>query len=546
MSVNPSEEQQNNFDTAANSDEDNKTQYYVWLLAGLLVGVFVINLFVPRDLWVQDEARYGEVMREMLHADSWKDWLVPHLNGYPYPDKPPLYFWALAVTGSVFGQNEFAYRLFTVITTAVSAAGVFLLARQLIGLRLAFWAAAIFSTILLTMLVGQIIRMDMLLCASAIFAWYGLLRYQKNPSPGYTVLFWTMALLGVAVKGPIALLFSLLPAIVWQYWERRWEGIRQLRLLPGITSLMVMAGMWMGAVVLSGNGAYLLNIWNKQLVGRSIKSWSHAEPVYFYAMLLPLVLLPWTSLVVKGFYGLAKRQPVHWRSVFVFSLIPLLALSMVSGKLFIYMQPLMPPLCIAAAFAVGQLSPKRLPLWVSIPPVLYVLLLASILIWSTGEFLAHMKSGAYVTSGLFILLTAVGLVLIRQQRDRWLAGWLVNSVIASWLLFGAVAYMVNPLYSAKNLGEAVAAQAGGRTVGLVDTTRGILNYYADMEMTELKHGEALNWWRQNPDAMLIIKTKHLDKVFTESMPSDCRYHQTFSVELKEYHVYKHCRLDPPQ
>lgn len=546
MSGNPLEEQQNGFDTTANSREDKKTQYYVWLLAGLLVGVFAVNLFVPRDLWVQDEARYGEVMREMLHADSWKDWLVPHLNGYPYPDKPPLYFWALAVTGSVFGQNEFAYRLFSVISTVISAAGVFLLGKQFGGWRLAFRAAAFFSTIFLTMLVGQIVRMDMLLCASAIFAWYGLLRYQKNPSARYTALFWAMVLLGVAVKGPIALLFSLLPAIVWQYWEKRWNGITQLRLLAGTTALVVMVALWMGAVVASGNGAYLLNIWNKQLVGRTVTSWSHAEPVYFYLMLLPLVFLPWTPLMVKGFYGLAKRKPKHWRSVFIFGLVPLLAISLVSGKLFIYMQPLMPALCVAAAFAAGQLPARRPPLWVSIPPVLYVLLLASVLIWGAGEFLAHMKSGAYVTSGLLILLAAVGLVLIRQQRDRWLAGWLVNSIMVSWLLFGAVTYMINPLYSAKNLGEAVAAHAGGRTVGLVGSTRGIMNYYAGMEMVELKRDEALNWWRQNPEAMLIVKTKQLGKVFADSVPNDCQYHQTFSVELEEYHVYNHCRLDPPQ
>jgi len=545
MSFNSSEELQNGVDAAATPGKDASLQYYLWLLAGLLIGVFVFNLFIPRDLWVQDEARYGEVMREMLQSHSWKGWLVPHLNGYAYPDKPPLYFWALAVIGSVFGQNELAYRLFTIITTTISAAGIFLLGIQFGGRRQAFWAAAIFSTIFLTMLVGQIVRMDMLLCASAVFAWYGLLRQQKTLSKRYIILFWAMVLLGVAVKGPIALLFSLLPAIVWQFWERRREGLRQLRLPAGITSLAVMAGLWMGAVFFSGNGAYLLDIWNKQLVGRSIKSWSHAEPVYFYLMLLPLVLLPWTSLMVKGFYGLAKRRPENWRSVFVFSLVPLLAISLVSGKLFIYMQPLMPALCLAAAFAVRLLPDKRLPYWVSIPPVLYVLLLCSVLAWGANGFLAHAKTGAYWASAIFLLLTGIGIALIRQPRDRWLAGWLINSVIVSWLLFGAVTYMVNPLYSARAIGSAVAAHAGDQAVGLVGSTRGILNYYAGMEMTELKPHEALEWWRQNPGAMLIIRTKQLKKVFADSMPRDCQYHQTFSVELKEYNVFKQCRLDPP-
>lgn len=544
MSAKSLKEDWNGFAQTSDSRADGSHRRYIWLLAGLLVGVFVINLFVPRDLWVQDEARYGEVMREMLQSGSWKGWLVPHLNGYAYPDKPPLYFWALAAIGTIFGQNEFAYRLFTILTTTLSATGVFLLGAQLGGNRLGFWAAAFFSTVFLTMLVGQIVRMDMLLCACAVFSWYALLRHRQDPSSKYIALFWAMTLLGLAVKGPIALLFTLLPAAVWLIWEKRWEGFRQLRLLNGITSLLLMVGLWLGAVVASGNSDYLLDIWNKQLVGRTVSSWSHAEPFYFYAMLLPLVLLPWTSLVLKGFYRLARKQPAHWRSVFIFGLVPLLAISMVSGKLFIYMQPFMPALCIAAAFAVVQLpEKKRPPYWISIPPVLYVLTLGLIVIWGAADFLAQTKAGAYTVGAIFFLLTGIGLALVRVQRDRWLTGWLVNCVIVSWLLFGALAHMINPLYSARELGEAVAAHAGDQAVGLVGSTRGILNYYAGMEMTEIDKNDAFNWWRQNPDAMLIIKTKHLEKVFGDSRPADCRYHQTFTVELKEYHVYKQCRLD---
>jgi 4-amino-4-deoxy-L-arabinose transferase len=84
------------------------------MLGGFFAIVFCVNLLIPRDLWVQDEARYGEVLREMIATQGW---LVPHLNGYPYPDKPPLFFWLVAGIAKVVGQKECAFRLLSVLST---------------------------------------------------------------------------------------------------------------------------------------------------------------------------------------------------------------------------------------------------------------------------------------------------------------------------------------------------------------------------------------------------------------------------------------------
>ncbi len=39
------------------------------------------------------------------------DWVIPHLNGIAYVEKPPLQYWATALTLLAFGQNEFAARV---------------------------------------------------------------------------------------------------------------------------------------------------------------------------------------------------------------------------------------------------------------------------------------------------------------------------------------------------------------------------------------------------------------------------------------------------
>src|SRR4051794_22147018 len=55
-----------------------------------------------------DEGRYAEIAREMLAGG---DWVVPHLQGEPYLDKPPLLYWLVALGYRAFGVSAAAARL---------------------------------------------------------------------------------------------------------------------------------------------------------------------------------------------------------------------------------------------------------------------------------------------------------------------------------------------------------------------------------------------------------------------------------------------------
>ena len=62
----------------------------------LLIACFFLFFYKigARDLWNPDEPRYAQVAREMLGTG---EWVVPHLNGQVYTEKPPLYFWLIAL-----------------------------------------------------------------------------------------------------------------------------------------------------------------------------------------------------------------------------------------------------------------------------------------------------------------------------------------------------------------------------------------------------------------------------------------------------------------
>src|SRR5258706_8427026 len=83
-----------------------------------------------RPLANPDEGRYSEISREMAATG---DWVTPRLNGIKYFEKPPLQYWASAVSFKLFGENEYTARLYIVLSGFAAIVLVGWLAHRLWG-----------------------------------------------------------------------------------------------------------------------------------------------------------------------------------------------------------------------------------------------------------------------------------------------------------------------------------------------------------------------------------------------------------------------------
>ena len=98
----------------------------------LLLSFYFIAYILPlgaQDLVVPDETRYAEIPREMIIGG---DWVVPHLDGVRYFEKPVLGYWVHAVSILLFGENNFSVRLPSAMAVGLSALLIYIMVRRVL------------------------------------------------------------------------------------------------------------------------------------------------------------------------------------------------------------------------------------------------------------------------------------------------------------------------------------------------------------------------------------------------------------------------------
>ena len=182
-----------------------KSAVHILLAVSLLL--FLPKLSMP--LLDPDEGLYAEIAREMVTRG---DWVIPHVNGLPYLEKPPLYFWLTASTFRLFGPSEWATRLWS----AISALGTVLLTwrigRRLYGAQAGLLAGVVVATVVGNALYVRRASTDQLFVFCLTLAMYGFLRDAERPDRGRArfLFVYVGAALGVLAKGFIGLVFPVL------------------------------------------------------------------------------------------------------------------------------------------------------------------------------------------------------------------------------------------------------------------------------------------------------------------------------------------------
>ena len=224
-----------------------------WVYSGLILLLMLTSLSTlsRRPLFNSDEGRYAEIPREMLHSG---DWVIPHLNGLAYIEKPPLQYWATALSFRVLGESAFSARLYGALTAFGTVALVWLFTARIRGAEGGWRAAAVLSGMLIFVALSQLLTLDMSLTFYMTLSLVGFLLAQHaagGASSGsarapraWMLLAWTGAALGVLTKGVVAAAIPAAVLILYSLVTRDFAPWRRLSWQWGLPLFLVVTVPW--------------------------------------------------------------------------------------------------------------------------------------------------------------------------------------------------------------------------------------------------------------------------------------------------------------
>jgi 4-amino-4-deoxy-L-arabinose transferase-like glycosyltransferase len=397
-----------------------------WLALLVVVAVFVGVDNMGRPLANPDEGRYSEISREMAASG---DWVTPRLNGIKYFEKPPLQYWASALSFRLFGENEYSARLYIALAGLGTIALVGWLARRLWGADTALASMLALACSPYFMALGGIVTLDMgltLWMTATLFAFLAAEQARDRPrvQRAWMLAAWAAMALAVLSKGLVGIIFAGAAVFFAIALRRDITVLDRLHLIPGLAVFLAIAAPWFVAVSMANEEFAQFFFIHEHFARFLTRAHRRVEPWWYFIPFFVLGFLPWMfalpPAIVRAWREEAGKafQPLRismlWSaSIFIF-------FSASGSKLPTYVLPAFPPLAIVLGRYLASADERTLARLVA--PMVPLSLAAYW--WTWWQFPQSSKDG--------------WMWVLNQQMQPWAVGasvcLLAGTLAATWLL----------------------------------------------------------------------------------------------------------------
>ena len=285
-----------------------------YLLGIIIAAVVFILLFWAlgyRSLWAS-EGRWAEITREMLLSG---DFFHPTIGGIPYFDKPLLTYWTIAFFSKISGRlDELIIRLPSALAAVITLVCTVYLGRRLWSAQAGWLAGAFLITSYGLLWHSHIASAETENLAAVMLAvtWYWTRR--ERPDFVTFLVFYLIVFIGSHMKGLTAFVVPVLVVLPDLLRQRRW---RYLLLPSHWLALGIGIAVYLSPFIYEsltrpeGYQQSGLALVLQENIQRYLRPFDHKEPIYVYAYMLPLFIMPWLPI----FIGALIASATSWKKL---------------------------------------------------------------------------------------------------------------------------------------------------------------------------------------------------------------------------------------
>jgi 4-amino-4-deoxy-L-arabinose transferase-like glycosyltransferase len=322
-------------------------------LFGACAAIWIVTLGF-RGLYNPDEGRYAEISREILASG---DWVIPHLNGLVYIEKPPLQYWATAISEAVFGQNDWAARLYTGLCALATVYVIWAMIRREWGAVAAARGAIMLGSSVWFLLLGHQVTLDMSLTLFMTVIFAGFCNAQRAERwRGWMLLSWAGIAAAFMTKGLIAGVLPLFTLLGYSLLQRDFSAWRRLLLVRGAALFALLCLPWLILIQHRLPPFFQFFFVREHFQRYLTKIENRYQPWWYFVPILLAGVLPWLLPALRSLcrdwraggarpgFDLRRFAWVWCAAIFLF-------FSASDSKLSTYILPMFPVLALLMATA---------------------------------------------------------------------------------------------------------------------------------------------------------------------------------------------------
>lgn len=420
-------------------------------LGGIFVIAFLFYIWGSHLFPVTDpvESNYALTAKEMVLSGNW---MSPQIYGHFWFDKPVMVYWLLSVSYTILGFTDLASRLPSALCGALAVTSLIWYVRRITKDNvIAVWSGVMLGSSLAFWIISHAVITDSILMLFTIptllSAYIGLIESNKL----HMTIAYASAGLACLTKGPVGLVLPGLFLLCWCLWQ---DKRYFLRLFPwqGILAFLAVVLPWYGGMYLIHGNSFIYDFLGLHNLLRATSS-EHPKDnhFYYYLIIFPLSLLPWTGLFFYELKKQWKEKSPFYKFLTVWSLGTLLFYTLMATKYVTYTYIALAPAAVLAAFAVPEISAgKRAPGLLAVIPFFF--LMAAL---SAGSF--FIPDGQWWVLYL-VIAYALWALVFRWNRNAKKRLTVISTVTASALLVVAMAGLPSYLRSRSSIDVAYYMQ----------------------------------------------------------------------------------------